>query len=218
MYAQDSIDLLTRSGIEFSRHEEEGVDVGHFGALMMVSGLVLVPGVKWISFHSGYDFCYLIKLLSCEALPAEEEEFFPILHECVPPPPYYSTPPCLRALRGAALAHEAHLPAPAPQRYFPGIYDVKHMMDFTESHHGGLNKLAEDLGIPRIGLMHTAGSDAMLTGAVYFRMQDKYFSNGKRDEEFIGFIHGLGDAEGDFGRGSAAEAAAASTTQDAGKD
>jgi CCR4-NOT transcription complex subunit 7/8 len=51
MYAQDSIDLLTKSGIDFKRHEDYGIPVDHFGELLMTSGLVLQEEVKWISFH-----------------------------------------------------------------------------------------------------------------------------------------------------------------------
>jgi hypothetical protein len=51
MYAQDSIDLLSKSGIDFARHEEYGIDVEHFGELLMSSGLVLLDDVKWVSFH-----------------------------------------------------------------------------------------------------------------------------------------------------------------------
>ena len=29
---------------------------------MLISGLVLMDNVKWLSFHSGYDFGYLVKL------------------------------------------------------------------------------------------------------------------------------------------------------------
>lgn len=54
MYAQDSIDLLTRSGIEFEKNEELGIDVNDFGELLMSSGVVLNSNIKWISFHSGY--------------------------------------------------------------------------------------------------------------------------------------------------------------------
>ena len=69
MYAQDSIDLLTRSGIEFKQHEERGIDVDYFGEVFMTSGLVLNDAIKWISFHSGYDFGYLLKLLTVAPLP-----------------------------------------------------------------------------------------------------------------------------------------------------
>ncbi|KAJ3117334.1 hypothetical protein HDU96_007124 [Phlyctochytrium bullatum] len=76
MYAQDSIDLLTKSGIDFKKHEEHGIDVEHFGELLTSSGFVLVDEVKWISFHSSlddrsffpaiYDVKYLMK--SCKNL------------------------------------------------------------------------------------------------------------------------------------------------------
>ncbi len=51
MFAQDSIDLLTNSGIQFKRHEEEGIDVNDFAELLMTSGIVLTDNVKWLSFH-----------------------------------------------------------------------------------------------------------------------------------------------------------------------
>lgn len=64
MYAQDSIELLTTSGINFKRHEEEGIDVFEFAELLMTSGVILNENVKYLSFHSGYDFGYLIKCLT----------------------------------------------------------------------------------------------------------------------------------------------------------
>ncbi len=79
MYAQDSIDLLRQSGIIFARHESMGIDVVDFGELLMTSGLVLVDDVTWVSFHSGYDFGYLLKLLTCRPLPDTEKEFFSLL-------------------------------------------------------------------------------------------------------------------------------------------
>ena len=55
MYAQDSIDLLTKSGIDFKKHDEFGIDVEHFGELLISSGFVLLDEVKWISFHRYMD-------------------------------------------------------------------------------------------------------------------------------------------------------------------
>lgn len=51
MYAQDSIELLTTSGIQFKKHEEEGIETQYFAELLMTSGVVLCEGVKWLSFH-----------------------------------------------------------------------------------------------------------------------------------------------------------------------
>lgn len=79
MYAQDSIDLLTNCGIHFKKHEEEGIEVHDFAELLMTSGVVLSDKVKWLSFHSGYDFGYLLKLLTNAELPSEESEFFELL-------------------------------------------------------------------------------------------------------------------------------------------
>ncbi|XP_038057903.1 CCR4-NOT transcription complex subunit 7-like [Patiria miniata] len=79
MYAQDSIDLLTNSGIQFKKHDEEGVDVMHFAELLMTSGVILNDNVRWITFHSGYDFSYLLKVLTVSHLPSEETEFFELL-------------------------------------------------------------------------------------------------------------------------------------------
>lgn len=79
MYAAESIELLTKSGINFRHSEEYGIDVEQFGELLTSSGLVLLDDVKWISFHSGYDFGYLLKLVSCAPLPPTEAEFFELL-------------------------------------------------------------------------------------------------------------------------------------------
>lgn len=79
MFAQDSIDLLVNSGISFDDHATRGIDPQRFGELLMVSGLVLDDRVKWVSFHSGYDYGYLLKLLTTQELPTEEKQFFDTL-------------------------------------------------------------------------------------------------------------------------------------------
>ncbi len=58
MYAQNSIDLLQKSGIDFKRHQEEGIDVQAFGELLISSGLILSDDIKWISFHSFIVFYF----------------------------------------------------------------------------------------------------------------------------------------------------------------
>ncbi len=79
MFAQDSIDLLTTAGINFEKHQADGIDPMEFGAWLITSGLVMNEDVKWISFHSYYDFGYLIKLLTQEEIPAAEADFFDVL-------------------------------------------------------------------------------------------------------------------------------------------
>lgn len=79
MFAQDSIDLLVGSGIQFKAFEEDGVEVQRFAELLYTSGIILSDEVSWLSFHSGYDFGYLLKILTNECLPAEESDFFELL-------------------------------------------------------------------------------------------------------------------------------------------
>ncbi|XP_054152935.1 CCR4-NOT transcription complex subunit 7-like [Oppia nitens] len=79
MFAQDSIELLTNSGIQFKKHEDEGIDPYDFAELLMSSGIVLSDNVRWLSFHSGYDFGYLLKILTDQNLPSQESQFFELL-------------------------------------------------------------------------------------------------------------------------------------------
>jgi len=79
MYAQDSIDMLSKSGIDFKEHDARGIEVEEFAELLMTSGIVLNEDVRWLSFHSGYDYGYLLKILTCQHLPKEEGDFFELL-------------------------------------------------------------------------------------------------------------------------------------------
>jgi len=79
MYAQDSIELLSKCGIDFKLHEQQGMDGNDFAELLIGSGIVLNDSVHWISFHSGYDFGYMLKLLTGLTLPADEHEFFELI-------------------------------------------------------------------------------------------------------------------------------------------
>jgi len=158
LYAQDSIELLTQAGIDFNKHEAYGIDPLYFAELLMVSGVVLCDDVRWISFHSGYDFGYLLKVLTCKPLPETEGEFL------------------------AAL-----------QVYFPCIYDIKCIANSTVGDHlkGGLNKIAEQLKVQRIGPEHQAGSDSLLTQAVFFELKRAYFNNHLDDDQYLNKLWGL---------------------------
>ncbi|KAL6985188.1 CCR4-NOT regulatory complex component [Sarracenia purpurea var. burkii] len=159
IFANDSIELLSQCGIDFKKNNEMGIDTNRFGELLMSSGVVLNDGVHWVTFHSGYDFGYLLKLLTCRNLPDKQAEFFDLIN-----------------------------------MYFPMVYDIKHLMKFCNSLHGGLNKLAELLEVERIGICHQAGSDSLLTSCAFKKLKDNFF-NGVT-EKYAGVLYGLGVENG----------------------
>lgn len=159
VFASDSIELLKQCGIDFRKNNEKGVDATRFGELLMSSGIVLNDSVYWVTFHSGYDFGYLLKLLTCQDLPNTQAEFFKLIN-----------------------------------MYFPMLYDIKHLMKFCNSLHGGLNKLAELLEVERVGICHQAGSDSLLTSCTFRKLKDNFFSGSL--EKYAGVLYGLGVENG----------------------
>jgi CCR4-NOT transcription complex subunit 7/8 len=159
VFANDSIELLRQSGIDFKRNNENGIDARRFGELLMSSGIVLNDNVHWVTFHSGYDFGYLLKLLTCQNLPDTQVGFFNLIN-----------------------------------MYFPTVYDIKHLMKFCNSLHGGLNKLAELLEVERVGICHQAGSDSLLTSCTFRKLKENFFSGSL--EKYAGVLYGLGVENG----------------------
>ncbi|KAF4374118.1 hypothetical protein G4B88_020510 [Cannabis sativa] len=73
--AQNSIDLLKKQGTDFQRNLSEGINSAHFAALMYHYKLVLNNDITWITFHSAYDFGYLVKILTGCLLPHALPDF-----------------------------------------------------------------------------------------------------------------------------------------------
>jgi CCR4-NOT transcription complex subunit 7/8 len=48
----------------------------NFGELLTTSGLLVDRRITWITFHSCFDFAYLIKAIMLEKLPEDENDFF----------------------------------------------------------------------------------------------------------------------------------------------
>lgn len=177
MYNQESIDFLQTSGMDMKMHLENGIDPKVFGAMMISSGLVLLEDVRWISFHSGYDFGYLVKLMLCKPLPEDEVEYRKLLNI-----------------------------------FFPAIYDIKYMVKSAQRSNqansspltanasailnslgqkSGLQDLADELGIKRIGTAHQAGSDSLLTGKIFWDIKKNIFNGTIDDEKYLGQVWGL---------------------------
>lgn len=56
---------------------------------------------------------------------------------------------------------------------------------------GGLQEVADELGVQRFGPQHQAGSDSMLTGQTFFKMRSMFFEGMIDNSRFGGMIAGL---------------------------
>ena len=180
MSNSDSIDFLASAGLDLEEHKKNGIEPHEFGSMLISSGLVLIDDVRWISFHSGYDFGYLVKLMLCKALPEDESEYRKLL-----------------------------------SIFFPSIYDIKYMVKHAQrsstvndqplstsaagilnnlGQKSGLQDLADELNIKRIGVAHQAGSDSLLTGKVFWEVKKNIFSGAIDDSKYLGQVWGLNGA------------------------
>ena len=162
MYNEESLQLLKKSGSDFDKHATQGIDVHEFGALLVTSGLTYDDDVHWISFHSGYDFGYLAKVIWNRPLPPGEDAYGDIIKIVFPH--IWDIKFLLRHVQ-------------ALQRR--GILDA-HASDFVNrmGTKAGLQDLADELGCQRIGTAHQAGSDAWLTGSVFWAFKNQIFKTG----------------------------------------
>lgn len=166
MYNEDSITLLKKAGCDFDKLARDGIDEDDFGSLLITSGLPFLRPVHWISFHSGYDFGYLMKCMYRKLLPKDEENYRRLL-----------------------------------KKFFPNVYDVKFMLRHAQKSRdrgtvtgsvaslllsigtkSGLQDIADELSCARIGSQHTAGSDAWLTGLIFFELRRRLFDGNIPDE------------------------------------
>jgi hypothetical protein len=81
------------------------------GFLPLVSSRNPITGSK-AENNRGYDFGYLMKILTHEALPQDEDDFFKLLFI-----------------------------------WFPCLYDIKHVIRSCKPLKGGLQEIAESLGV-----------------------------------------------------------------------
>lgn len=141
MYLTSAIELLQQSGIDFNRFRTDGINIFDFSQLLYTTGLIMNDDVTFVTFHSSYDFGYLIKMLICKPLPSDESEFMKVLDVMI-----------------------------------PHYYDLKFMAeDIEEISSSGLQNLANELNVRRVGPQHQAGSDALVTLKTFTALIEKFF-------------------------------------------
>jgi CCR4-NOT transcription complex subunit 7/8 len=187
MYNQTSIESLQQAGIDFALLERDGIDPHEFASLIIPSGLVCFEDVRWISFHGGYDFGYLTKLLFCEPLPCDEYEFDQNMKRYFP-----STYDVKHLMKHAIKLHNNGALTPTD----PSAIEI--MQKFEQK--SGLEHIAETLKLKRVGSAHQAGSDSLLTGRVFFELRKRIF-NGDISDDHLGKVWGLGIPDFSMGGG-----------------
>ena len=178
MYNQASIESLQQAGINFELMERDGIEPSAFAALLTTSGLVCFDQVKWLSFHGGYDFGYLTKILSNNVLAKDELDFNIIMKKWFP-----TTYDVKHLMKYAVKLHNSGMLTPMD----PGSAEI--MQKFEQK--SGLESIAEALKIKRVGAAHQAGSDSLLTGRVFFQLRERIY-NGEIPDDHKGKIWGLG--------------------------
>ena len=87
--------------------------------------------------------------------------------------------------------------------FFCNYYDIKEIKRDIDYLTGGLSKVAKELEVERIGTMHQAGSDSLVTCRVFFKLKDLFKKWWQSDEvssleqRFTGLIYGLGPSIND---------------------
>lgn len=176
MCNQESIKFLTEHGLELEQHEQNGIDPFEFGAMLITSGMAMFEDVRWISFHSGYDFAYLVKLMLCKELPEDESEYRNLLNLYFPS--IYDIKYMVKHAQRNQVANNDPLTSQA----------LTILNNLGQK--SGLQDLADELGIKRSGVAHQAGSDSQLTGKVFWDVKKNIFA-GAVDDKYLGLIWGL---------------------------
>jgi CCR4-NOT transcription complex subunit 7/8 len=177
MHNSDSIDFLVNVGMSLDMHEREGIDPHDFGSLLISSGLVLTDDVRWISFHSGYDFGYLVKIMLCSPLPDEEGDYRKLLNIFFPA--HYDIKFMIKNAMRTQMATDSPL--------IPSAVNILNNLGAKSS----LQDLADELGIKRIGTAHHAGSDSLVTGRLFWEVKKSIFNGNIDDSKYLGQIWGL---------------------------
>lgn len=128
MYTPDSIEQLQKTGIDFQRHEEIGIGPNDFAELMITSGLVLSHDTRWISFH---------RYISCSFFVAVNN----LSHSG------YDFGYFVKLLTAQSLPTTEDAFFDLLKLWFPTVYDIKYLMKASKVLKGGLQEVADDLGV-----------------------------------------------------------------------
>lgn len=76
--------LLKRAGINFDDLSTKGIEPSDFVDSITSSGLILNEDLKWIVFHGGFDFGYLVQMFHHSGVPHRSDEFTTLMNTYFP--------------------------------------------------------------------------------------------------------------------------------------
>ncbi|XP_028788269.1 probable CCR4-associated factor 1 homolog 11 [Neltuma alba] len=162
----ESIQLLEKQGIDFVKNKKEGIPSWLFLNFVLNSGLLFNPHLTWVTFHSFYDFGFMIKLLIGRQLPPNVHLFRQMVARFFGPKIY-------------DMKHIIKFCNGLYQKNCNGLY-------------GGLERVARTLSVDRVaGKNHQAGSDSFLTLQTIMKLKDLYFNGNLGLQKFQGIFYGL---------------------------
>lgn len=128
-----------------------------------------MDNIKWLSFHSGYDFGYLLKLLTDQNLPQDENDFFESLRLYFPT--VYDVKVLFTLFTISMIFNNSFY-----VYYKSPIFSIlfQYLMKLCKNLKGGLQEVADQLELRRVGPQHQAGSDSHLTGMAFFKIKEVY--------------------------------------------
>ena len=183
MYNAESIDFLANAGLNLDEHARNGIDPHDFGVVLITSGLVMEPDVRWISFHSGYDFGYLVKIMWAQSLPEDEVQYRDLLRKFFPS--IYDIKFMVKHAQRTQSVNDGPL-SPTAANILANM-----------AAKSGLQDWANDLDIKRIGNAHQAGSDSLLTGKIFWVIRERIFAGQPIDDDrYLGQVWGLNGVGG----------------------
>ncbi|CCK69768.1 CCR4-NOT core DEDD family RNase subunit POP2 KNAG_0D00160 [Huiozyma naganishii CBS 8797] len=174
MVSVESLELLTKSGINFEDHHQNGVSTYEFAQLMMDSGLVMDPEVTWITYHAAYDLGFLVNILMNDIMPNNREDFEKWVHTLMPN--MFDLNLIFKVIRD--------LQNPLPQ----GAQQGQTSSQFT------LTSLADELAIPRFPVFTTTGGQSLLMLLCFCQLNKlsmHKFPNGVDFGKYKNIIYGI---------------------------
>lgn len=182
MYSEVALTSWMQAGIEIERLATDGIDPGIFASTMMTSGLICDDDVHWLTNHAVYDLGYLLKVLSDEELPDDENQFQAIMSKYFP-----SIYDIKFVIKEGVRKHHAREITPID----PNTHELLAKLEQKTQ----LDSLVDTFKIKRFGGnlsgSNTAGVACMYTGKVFFKLRSHLF-NEETPREIDGHMWGIG--------------------------